>query len=233
MARPKKAQPAPAKKGRKAKVAEPVIEPVAASSLNLRTYLPTSMPRVERRTALLAVIALLVLALGYLGYKWLVIAWVDGKPVTRVALYRQLESRYGNDLKEQMIAETLIADEARRRGVEVSAEELDSEYQKFVDQFGGAENIDATLQAQGIDKEEFRNQIRLQSLIKKMFSSEATVSAEEVEKYIADNQEQYAEATDAAQVNKEVTDQLSQQKLSQSFRVWLQEAQASNRVIRL
>lgn len=231
MARPKKV--VPNKRGRKPKVeVQPEIAP-AETSLNLRNYVPSSLTQMDRKTGLLLVGAVVALALAVMAYKWLVIAWVDGKPLTRVALYQQLERRYGNDLKEQMIAETLIADEARRRGVTISDEELNAEYQKFVDQFGGAENIDATLQAQGINKDEFKNQIKLQSLIKKMFAPEATVSAEEVDAYITENQAQYAEATDAAKVKEEVTTQLSQQKLSQSFRVWLEQAQSSNRVIRL
>lgn len=184
------------------------------------------------RTIIILGVAILIV-LGYLIFKWLVIAWVDGKPVTRVELLNQLEKRYGSDTKEQIISEKLILDEASRRNLSVSDDQLGSEIKKTEDQVGGHEALQSLLQQQKISESDFHKQIKIQLLIQKMFDNEASVSSQEVDKYIEDNKNNLAQTTDSAKLKNDVQVQLKQQKLSDVFRTWLQETLKSTRVIRM
>src|SRR5437763_1391236 len=52
----------------------------------------------------------------FLISKYMVVAWVDNKPITRFEYYSSLEKKYGKDVREQLIVEKLINDEAQKRG---------------------------------------------------------------------------------------------------------------------
>lgn len=189
------------------------------------------LPRLKlsRKLLVILVIVVVLAGLAYLTSKYLIVAWVDGKPITRVEYYQNLENRYGKDLREQMIAEKLIVDEAQKRGISVSSQEIQTEIQKFEQQQGGADKLNQVLQMQGLTRDEFNKLVRLQLLRQKMFG-EAPVSDDEVNKYIEANKDQFSEVTD--QIKAQVKDQLKQQKVNDNFQNWLQQALQSNRVQR-
>ncbi len=233
----RKAEIKSTKRGRKPKVTveKAVVQPVDQFSQKLtlpKITIPTNVNNyLTRRNIALALGTLILLALAYMLYRYLIVAWVDGRPITRLTLDQRLEERYGSDMKDQIIAETLVQSEAGKRGVTVTQEELDTEYQKFEQQFGGAESVTAALQAQGLDQQSFKSQLKLQVLIKKMFGDKVASDAA-VEQYIAENQDQFKDSTDEAKLKAEVREQLTQQDISQGFRTWLQEALQSSRVKR-
>ena len=175
---------------------------------------------------------IIVLALVLILLPHLAVAWVDGKPVSIFSYYSALDQKYGKDTKEQMISEKLVEDEASKRGVTVSDTEVSDQIKKLEDQASGSASLNNILAQQGLTRDEFTKQIRLQSLIKKMFASEATVSTQEVDQYIAQNKAQLPDPVDNA-TRASIQDQLVQQKLVQAFQSWLQTASSSNRVVRL
>ena len=100
------------------------------------------------------------------------------------------------------------------------------------DQASGSANLNDILAQQGLTRADFEKQIKLQSLIKKMFDSEASVSSQEVDQYIEQNKSQLPDPVDD-KTKQSIADQLKQQKLVQAFQTWLSSAQNSNRVIKL
>ncbi|MBI3485555.1 SurA N-terminal domain-containing protein [Candidatus Daviesbacteria bacterium] len=191
-----------------------------------------SLPRNKKLPVI--VLSVLVLAgLLFLISKWLVFAWVDKIPVTRVELYKRLDARYGKDIKDQIITEQLILNEARNRGVSVSNDEINAEYKKIQDQVG-AEMLTSLLSQQNVNENTFRDQLKFQILVRKMFSQNVSVSDDEVNKVI---EQQASGSANPAPVDdkqkQEIKDQLLQQKISQNFKTWLQGALQSSRVIRL
>ena len=95
-----------------------------SSGFDSRKYLSILDSKNSRKlTLILGSLALLVV-LGYLLSRFFVIAWVDNKPITRAEFYNNLDKRYGKDLREQMIVEKLLDNEAERRNVSVSNDEL-------------------------------------------------------------------------------------------------------------
>jgi foldase protein PrsA len=162
----------------------------------------------------------------------LAVAWVDGKPITIFSYYHALDQKYGKDTKDQMISEQLVTDEAAKRGVSVSQDEVNSQIKLLEDQASGSANLNDILAQQGLTRSDFEKQIKLQSLIKKMFDSEASVSSQDVDNYIQQNKSQLPDPVDD-KTKQSITDQLKQQKLVQAFQTWLSGAQNSNRVIKL
>lgn len=178
-----------------------------------------------------------VALLVYFLSKFLVIAWVDNKPVTRISLYQNLEKRYGNDAREQLIVETLVGSEAQKRKVSVSNDELNAELLKTQEKYGGADQFNQLIQGQNVTLDEVKKQIRLQLLMNKMFGGSVNISDEEVDKYIQDNGEVLSlegkEATEVAKIKADTKEELKQQKVNEEIGKWIDETLKGSRVKRV
>ncbi len=198
----------------------------------------SSALRVKRKYLLPLLGLVLLLVLAWLASRYLVVAWVDKRPITRFDYYKQLDKKYGKDLKEQLIVETLIDSEAQKRGVSVNGQEITNEIKKIETEQGGASQLDQVLQMQGISRDELKKLVRLQLLRQKMFASSANITDNEINSYIAQNKASLPstdpnDASAEANLKNNVRQQLMQQKLNATFSSWLKGNLNSDRVIRL
>ena len=192
----------------------------------------------ERRRFSVLGVGLGALLLLFLAYRFFVLAWVDRVPVTRLQLDKRLENKFGKETTEQIISETLLLSEARRKNTGVSKADLDREVKKITDQQGGQDKLNQILQVQNMSMDEFRDRIRYQLLIEKMFGGEATVSAQEVDEYIQKNKDQFPEtindeSSESAKLKTDIVSNLKRQKVGKVFNDWLQKTLSSPRVKRL
>ncbi len=215
---------------KKVKLVSPAALPNRGSQVILhRIGFLASRAKSQRRIIIPIVILAILIGLVLLAQKYLVIAWVDNKPITLFQYYQSMDSQYGSQTKDELIREQLILDEASKRKVAVSTQEIDAQIKKYQDQSQGIDNFNQALAAQGLTLESLKKQVKLQLLIQKMFGSSATVSDDEVTKYISDHKDQLpADITDT--VKQSVRDQLSQQKLVDAFQAWLATAEKSSQV---
>lgn len=213
-----------------------MMEEMPASSMKGLPKLPVS-----RRTAYIILLIVGLAVLMYVANKYLVVAWVDKKPVTAFEYYSTLSKRYGKDVSEELIVQKLLESEAAAKGIKVSDEELDAEVKKIEEQQGGADKLQQILQAQNISEDEFHRLVKLQLLRTKMFADVAMVTDTDVDAYIAENGEAFAPTTDAStgatvdpkqdpKLRESIMEQLKQQKTNASFSAWLQGARQSDRV---
>ena len=70
---------------------------------------------------------IIVLSLGFLFKSLFVVVIVNGKPISRLALIRDLEKAGGSQTLDNLIAKTLIEQEAKAKGVSLTQEEIDKE----------------------------------------------------------------------------------------------------------
>ena len=94
------------------------------------------------------------------------VAVVNGSRITRGTLNRRMEQAYGSSVVSQLIEEELIKQEAAREGITVAQEEIDEELQFIADQLGGEDQLEASLTAYNITRDELIEQIRLNLLAK-------------------------------------------------------------------
>lgn len=217
------------------KVEEPVIESsTTAFSIPGVGLLPKSL---QNKWPYLLAAIIGVGLLIYLLSKFLIIAWVDNNPVTRISLYQNLEKRYGKDAREQLIVEKLVSSEAQKRKVSVSSDELNAELTKTQEKYGGADQFNQLLQGQNVSIDEVKSQIKLQLLMNKMFGANINISDEEVDKYIQENSAALSletkEASEVAKIKLETKEDLKQQKVNEEIGKWIDEALKSSRVKRI
>lgn len=196
------------------------------SSRNLRTF----FKKINIVKLVIFLVAGGLVTLAVLASRYLVVAWVDNKPITRLEYFQALDQKYGSGLIEQLIVERLVMQEALKRVISVSNEEIEAEIKKIEEGQGGKDNLGQILQVQGISQSEFYKLVRLQLLKQKMFDKDVVVTEEDVKTYL-ESQNQTLTIDD--QQRKEITSQLKLQKINNNFNNWLREALQSSRVKRV
>ena len=168
---------------------------------------------------LLVLAALIILAIVYKSV--FVAATVDGRPITRYSIVKELEKQSGREALEAMITKVLIQNEAKRRDINITENDISGELKKLEDQVAGqGGTLDEMLESQGVTRDELRDQIILQKQAEALVSDKLQVTDEEVDEYIADSG-QTLEAGKEEEQKTEVREGLRQQKFSDEITKWL------------
>lgn len=165
---------------------------------------------------------ILVLVLAFFAKGLFVAATVNGSPISRLSVIQELEEQGGAQALEALIDQKLIETELDKQGISVTQEEIDKEIQEIEDQVasqGGA--LEDALVAQGMTKEELKEQIVVQKRLEKLLADKTVVSDDEVNSYITDNNITLPEDTTTEEFEELVRSQLEQQKFQQEAQRWV------------
>lgn len=149
-------------------------------------------------------------------------ATVNSSPINNVELLSRMNDQYRTQTLNQMINEKIIFEEARKRNVIVTESEINDRIAELEKSVGGPETLETLLEQQGQTRSGLKSQLRLQLTVEKIFDKEASVSAEEVNQFLAENQDSL-QATTSAEQTEEATEIIKQQKTSQLFQEKFQE----------
>ncbi len=172
----------------------------------------------SNRARYLFIIVLVLAVLGSSLYYFrgiFVAATVNGTPITRLETIRELEKQAGAQALESLVTQKLIEQEAQKRGITVSEEEINEELANIksrLEQQG--QSLPTILEMQGLTQDEVKENLRFQVLIDKMTADDVAVSDEEVDQFIEENQENIADEQDEEEVRGQVRTQLERQKAS-------------------
>lgn len=164
-------------------------------------------------------IVLLVLGILILFvYKrsWFIAAMVNGTPITNIELQSKLNEQFKTQILNQLINEKIIFAEAEKNNAIPTDAEINKKISDIEISVGGKDALKTLLSQQGQTRTSLANQIKIQLAITNLYQKEATVSSEEVNKFLESSKDQL-KATDSAGQIKEAEDLLKQQKLSQIF----------------
>lgn len=190
-------------------------------------------PRNKRNMIFSLVIFILLVAagLGYLFKDKFVVAMVNSKPVFRYELNQRLTSTFGKETLENMIVEKLIKEEAKKRGISITDQDIDKEVEKLGKSLGNGMKIEDVLKMQSISLADFKKQLRLRLQVNKILEKEVTISDEEIDKFIKDNSGALI-ATGEAEKKVEAREKLKEQKISELVQKWVGELLAKAKITR-
>lgn len=176
----------------------------------------------------------LILAIGIVllvifKKSWFIAAMVNGSPVTNFELQSKLNQQFRAQTLTQMVNEKIILSEAQKNNAVPSEQDIDKKIAELESSVGGKDTLDSLLSQQGQTRSSLRDQIKVQLAITKLYENEATVSADEISKYIEQNKDQM-KASDSAGIQKEATDAIKNQKLSGIFQQKFQELRAKAKI---
>lgn len=182
----------------------------------------------NRKTVLIALVISLLL-LAFYKKHWFIAATINRIPISNFEVLYRLNEQFRNQTIEQMVNEKLILAEAQKNGVKITTEDIDRKISELEKNVGGAEVLNNLLTQQGQTRTSLTNQLIIQLSIEKLYKKDATVSATEVNEFIAQNQGQLT-ATDSAGQITEAEELLKQQKLSQIFNEKFQQIKKSAQI---
>lgn len=178
------------------------------------------------------IVALLVLSALLLANKGLVVAAVvNGRPIFSWQLNKTLVNRYGKQTIEGMISEELIAEEAKKSGVSVTQSDIDAKQKDILKNLGENVKLEDLLQYQGITREDFDNQIKLQLTVRKILGKDITVSDNDIAGYIATNSATLT-ATDPAALKAEAKQMIIETKVGALLQPWFAELRSKAQIMR-
>ena len=173
---------------------------------------------------LVVFLAILILALGliFVLKNQLIVAWVNGQPVTRLDLIAELEKASGKKTLDYLVTKTLILQEANKQKVVVTDKEVNDQLKSLQENIAkSGQNYQALLTAQGMTEVQLKEQIKIQKIVDKMAGKGINVSNAEVTDYINKNKDQFPKDITPEELVTQVKNQLLQQKISEKTQTWL------------
>lgn len=205
-------------KNNKKKKAESTGKVLKGSSLMAQWY------KSNKVLAIGIILVMIAFVSGYYLKGFVVAATVDGKPIWRFKVVKQLERYYGANVLDNLITQRLIEKEAQEKGITISEEEIDDAIKELEDNLGGSgATLDEALAESNMTREDLRKDYRVNLLIEKVVTGRINVTDEEVQAYIDENKDSFPEDTDLEQVKTLVKEQLTQDKLNQEYQSLVQE----------
>ncbi len=179
-------------------------------------------------------IILLVGVILYFGSKkygnLIVVATVDGKPITRITLWQKLDKRFGSQMLDEMVNEQIIRNEMQKKNIVISQADIDKKIKDLEIQFKNQAGLDQMLALQGMTRDDLRSQIELQLAIEKIVPTQK-VTDQEIQSYYDQNQPQYGEELTES-VKQQIKNTLLQQKTSKVFSDWFDKVKKQVRVVK-
>jgi hypothetical protein len=140
------------------------------------------------KTAITVAVVIILASLAFYYKGLFIVATVNGSPVSRFAVIAELEKASGGKALDAIITKKLLNDEAKKKGITVTSDELNAEIKKVEDQIkvrGGT--LDAALSQQGMTRKDVEEQITLQKELEKLLADKIQVTDEEAANFLADN----------------------------------------------
>jgi len=186
---------------------------------------PKTSPSSPKQNSYLVALGILLIALVSLIYYFkssFIAAIVNGQPIWRTTLNKQLTKQFGEQLLESLITQTLIEQQAKTKGIIISGEKIASETAKIEEQvIAQGQTLDQILLLQGMTREELEQQLKLNLLVRELSDEPASPSAEEINSYIKDNSQMLPKDLTGDKLNKYVLDLLQNQKQDEALQTWL------------
>lgn len=183
----------------------------------------------DRRKTVRLVSIILGLIIGvFVTVKYLIAATVNGRPISRFAVLKQLESQGGAQVLDELITKSLILQEANRQNISISESDIDAEVDKLRELFESqGQTLEQVLTLQGQELKSLTEDIRFRLLIERMLENDLNVTEEEIKNYFEENKDFFAEDAVFNEVRDQVSEQLKEQKLSESFQEFITELRSN------
>jgi foldase protein PrsA len=171
-------------------------------------------------------IVAIVICLGVIVYNFraqFIVATVNGRPIFRTALIKELEKQAGPKVLESLIIRSLINQESQKNRVKISEEVLDEEVGKIEEELNQQnQDLDELLAARSMTRKDLREEIRLQKIAEALSVAEIEITDEEASQSF-EAQKQFApEGADEEALKEQVKDQLKEQKKLEAMQAWVE-----------
>lgn len=174
--------------------------------------------------AMSLIIAMVAFLIGYFIRNSLIVATVNGKPIWRYKVVKQLENFYGANILNSLVEQELIKQEAEDKKIKVSDEEVSAQIKEIeATMISQGQTLDQALKESNMTRKDLEDSYRLNLTVEKILAGSVEVTDEEVQKYIDDNKDSFPEGTEMETVKTIIIGQLKQEKMSTQYQTFMKE----------
>ena len=198
------------------------MDPTTMSSEPVQTR---NVFKSKKKLTQLSILVVVLIILGAIMYRYrglFVAATVNGTPIGRLDVVREAEAQAGKKALDFMIVTTLIEQEAKKKNISISNEDIAAQVKKIQDSVaaqGGT--FDDFLKQQGITEDQLKKDIILQLRLEKLVNNQPDVTDAEVDAYIKNNGVTIDSKQDQTSLRNQIKDQIKQNKFNDAARTYV------------
>jgi len=187
--------------------------------------------KINMRVVVAVVVIIFAAAALYYFKGFFVAALVNGTPISRISVIQELEKQSGKSALDSLITKQLIKNEASKKNITVSDDEVNQEMKKLEDQISKQGlTLQAALSQQGMTEDRLREQIALQKKIEKILADKVAVSDAEIDTYIKDSKIVPEKDEKPEDMKSRVKEQIKQEKFGSEAEKWVSALKASAKI---
>lgn len=180
------------------------------------------MTFIKQNKIFVSLIAVLIIAIGvFLSLalpKDKAIAKINGEAISKDELYDEMVDRYGAATVEQLIADKIVASEAKKEKVNVSDKELNAEVDKLKESYGGEEVFNQMLESNNTTVDALKEDIKNYLTIRKLLEPQIKITDEEMQTYFDENKDSFGEAEQVKASHVLVEDEATAKEIQQKLK---------------
>src|SRR3989344_6070192 len=137
----------------------------------------------RKKWGVISVVILIILGVFFYSNMGLFIAaLVNGQPISRFELIRRLEAQGGQQVLDGIVTESLILQEARKRNIVISDDDIQKEVGRIDEQLQAqGSSLENALILQGQTQEQLKDSINLRLIVEKILADDVGVSDEDAQ----------------------------------------------------
>jgi len=196
-----------------------------------KSYVNVKFKKPKPLTIAIGVAVILIAVALFFAKGIFVAATVNGSPISRLSVIKELEKQGGKQALEAMIDKKLIETELNKQKVTVTKEQIDAEIDKIEAQVtaqGGT--LEMALAQQGMTEEKLREQITIQKKLEKLLADKVAVTEAEIDTYIKDSKATPPKDVKMEDFRKQIGEQLKGQKFQQEAQKWVSDLTTSAKI---
>src|SRR3990167_3243744 len=179
----------------------------------------------RQRKNISVIFFLLILAILAFVYKSaFVVAFVNGRPITRLEIIKELERQGGAQTLDSLVSKVLIEQEAQKKGISVSQQDIEEQLKTQ------GQSLDQVLEAQGLSRKDLEEQTRLRIFLEKLLEDKVKVTDKEIEQALKEQKDALKESDDPEELRNQIKENLRNQKLSAEAQAYLQSLQEEAKI---
>src|SRR3989339_532185 len=196
-----------------------------------KSYVNVKFKKPKPLTIAIVVAVILIAVALFFAKGIFVAATVNGSPISRLSVIKELEKQGGKQALEAMIDKKLIETELNKQKVTVTKEQIDAEIDKIEAQVtaqGGT--LEMALAQQDMTEEKLREQITIQKKLETLLADKVAVTEAEIYTYIKDSKATPPKDVKMEDFRKQIGEQLKQQKFQQEAQKWVSDLTANAKI---
>ncbi len=183
-----------------------------------------STPMANRKLVYAIVIVIALAAIAYNFRSLAFAAFVNGKPISRYQLVKELEKQGGEQVLESIMIRTLIDQEAQKKNITISQKVIDDEMKELEKQFETqGQTLDSVLESQGLTRKDIEEDKRLTLILEKLLKDKVKVTDKDVQEAFDEQKDSLEEGADEDKVKEDLKASLESQKMQEATQAFIED----------